>query len=576
MKKEYISSAKRKIIGILLVFIVPLLILLFSYNWYVMRYVYTNTVQHAERTLEIYSQPVVNELSVTEEYFEYIVRKDLGFRRLIYADTERRAIARLKDASEKLSAIYSTALNMTGHIIYHSGSDQFISYYGFQSSCNYVMRKNFTNLLIESMEQIEDLKLKGWFPYEVEGQVYLIHFFHFKGTAVLGIYDLNLADVPAIGGVNSKNNFIYFADENRQPITLRKKVEELGIELKDKTGDTYRISTPKQHYLVMEKKLDKYGIYMLYVMPYYGWIIMNGIPVFFALFSLFVGVLLVCCIMWIHKSFIRPLQGMVNIMEKVKAGDMRIRLEEAYGIAEFEVAANTFNNMLEQIEHLKISHYEQELESQRIRMLYLQIQSRPHFVLNCMKNLFCLAQEKKYEEMQETILVLSQYLRYVLKNEFELISVQEELKNIENYIYLQGLSSAETVKCEFWVNENTLNYELPSLSILTFVENAVKYGKQIGKELVITVKVNVITDFLNVMVLDNGNGFSPEILKILNDKEDYLYRNGHIGIQNVVQRLTHIYRGKSEIVFSNADGACIEIFIPLERMEKCENGNSAC
>ena len=122
MKKEYISSAKRKIIGILLVFIVPLLILLFSYNWYVMRYVYTNTVQHAERTLEIYSQPVVNELSVTEEYFEYIVRKDLGFRRLIYADTERRAIARLKDASEKLSAIYSTALNMTGHIIYHSGS----------------------------------------------------------------------------------------------------------------------------------------------------------------------------------------------------------------------------------------------------------------------------------------------------------------------------------------------------------------------------------------------------------------------------------------------------------------------
>ena len=60
--------------------------------------------------------------------------------------------------------------------------------------------------------------------------------------------------------------------------------------------------------------------------------------------------------------------------------------------------------------------YDRLLQVQKTKMQYYQIQIRPHFFLNCMKNLYAMAEGKKYEKIQEMILTLSSYLRAVLKD----------------------------------------------------------------------------------------------------------------------------------------------------------------
>ncbi|MBO5070992.1 MAG: histidine kinase [Roseburia sp.] len=574
MEEKRTLSAQNKMVKILSIFIIPLIILLVSYNMYALDMINDNSVAYGKNMLEIYSQPIASELNTVENYFENIVLNDLEFRRLVYADTTHKAQAKLDDVNTKIKTIYSAALNMAGHILYHSGTEQVKEYYS--NSYSYATKKQFKTFLIEAFEESVLLESERWISYEAENNFYLIRFFTFKGTVLMGIYDLNLADVPQAYEENDPDSFIFFANDNRQPLTSRERLKELGIELESGFRYSYMVSGSKQRYLIVEKELSSLNLYMIYVVPYYSWISANNMPIFFILFSILVVLLLLCCMIVIRKFYIVPLQNMVDTMTKVKEGDMQKRIEDDYLISEFSVATKTFNDMLDKIQELKIARYEQELETQRATMLYLQIQIRPHFVLNCLKNVFSLAQEERCEEIQETVIILSQYLRYVLKDNLTLVPVDTELKSVKNYIYLQQMLSHDLITCECMVEEDALSYTLPPLSILTFVENSVKHGRRIGKKFIITIKVNIIADFLNIVILDNGIGFSQEDLEYLNNKKDFSYGNQHIGIQNVLHRFSIVFHGKSEVVFSNAGGAHIEIFIPLEEARENGDGDFGC
>lgn len=78
-------------------------------------------------------------------------------------------------------------------------------------------------------------------------------------------------------------------------------------------------------------------------------------------------------------------------MVEIKDGDSEKYLTEEYHVEEFSEMKETFNSMLESIRNLKVSAYEQQLQAQEAKLQYLQIQIRPHFYLNCLKNLYALS-----------------------------------------------------------------------------------------------------------------------------------------------------------------------------------------
>jgi two-component system sensor histidine kinase YesM len=239
-----------------------------------------------------------------------------------------------------------------------------------------------------------------------------------------------------------------------------------------------------------------------------------------------------------------------------------------YGISEFNQFGQSFNEMMEQIKSLKIASYEKELKYQRIQMQYLLIQIRPHFFLNCLKNLYGMTQEGKLREIQELILAMSEYFRSMLKDSMVTITLRQELDSVRSFVKLQQLSASFQSVCNIDAAVPALDVPVPPMLILTFVENAYKHGVTFHKPLVIDIAAREADGALRISIVDNGTGFPPERLDSLNG-EDQDYQGEHVGICNIKQRLSIIYQKQSSITFSNRDGgAVIDITIPLDAQER--------
>ena len=82
------------------------------------------------------------------------------------------------------------------------------------------------------------------------------------------------------------------------------------------------------------------------------------------------------------RDVFEPLERLRAAMENYSGGDMDTRLPVVHDNSQIANLYRTFNNMADQIAHLKIQVYETELERQRINSNYLRIQIQPHFYTN--------------------------------------------------------------------------------------------------------------------------------------------------------------------------------------------------
>lgn len=190
--------------------------------------------------------------------------------------------------------------------------------------------------------------------------------------------------------------------------------------------------------------------------------------------------------------------------------------------------------------------------------------------MNCLKNLYALAESNKSEKIQKTILELSNYLRYMLRDSSSLILISDEILNVKNYLSLQQQSSARSISYDIDLAEDIANYYIPPFSILAFVENSLKHGIQDNHLLMIQIKVELTKideiGFIYINIFDNGPGFSQETILELNKDTCHDKSGKYIGIQNVKNRIRLLYNEKASIIFSNilGSGACIELYIPTE------------
>ena len=178
-------------------------------------------------------------------------------------------------------------------------------------------------------------------------------------------------------------------------------------------------------------------------------------------------------------------------MEEIAEGDLNAYAEENSDVEEFRLMATTFNHMMDQIQKLKIDAYEQERRIQNATIQYLQIQIRPHFFLNCLKNFYALAEQKEYHSIQELTLALSSYLRKVITYEEDTTSVRKEMESVESYLKLSQLGLSVPVNYNIAVDEKLEEFQILPLSVLTFVENAVNTVYS-PKTLLISIRVSLL------------------------------------------------------------------------------------
>lgn len=440
--------------------------------------------------------------------------------------------------------------------------------YSFNPIAEYTEeRKEELKLLLKKWRE-EAAERQGWFIVTEGGASYMLRIFRAGEDEFFCMADLEKLSKRAQleFGLESP---VVFMNKNGEFLTTAVWARENRI---SRLGDNYFITEGEPPYMVVQESM--FGLKILYGVRYQNnvgilkWLRRGPI-----LFLASVTVLLAVLFIYMRYSFFKPLAELVETMKKIEADDLQCRTGR-YSSKEFAQVNDTFNRMINTITNLKIESYERklaareaELAAEKAELTSLRMQIQPHFYLNCLKNIYGLAQMGSFQEIQDEILLLSKHLRYIFGLKSETVSLKEELKMCENYVQLQAIGRRNKSQCELDIPLELLELQVPPVSILSLVENAVKYGVVLDRELVITIKVSFLrmedSKLADLKICDNGQGFPSEIIEQLNKGIQPTDSGEHIGIWNVIQRFHILYGKRFAINFWNHNGANIELMIQL-------------
>lgn len=270
-----------------------------------------------------------------------------------------------------------------------------------------------------------------------------------------------------------------------------------------------------------------------------------------------------------RRTILRPLGILTSAMNLVDGEDLEAQIDFPAGSNEMALIRDTFNAMVSRIHTLKISVYEERLHTQQEELNFLQLQLNPHFFLNSLNILYQLAEVPNLPLLQELIVRLSRYFRFMHNGAAVFLPLSEELSHTENYFQIQQVRFPGKIQLTQTIGEVPHQTPVPPLVIHTFVENAIKYG--LRKDRVLEVQVSAsrqTSDRLLLRIEDNGPGFPDPVLHQIHLEQKIVdAEREHIGITNVRRRLKIIYGTKASLLcFNRPDrGAVVEISLPIPR-----------
>ena len=199
-----------------------------------------------------------------------------------------------------------------------------------------------------------------------------------------------------------------------------------------------------------------------------------------------------------------------------------------------------FSFLLRTREHLS------ELKEEKLKaeLASLKSQINPHFLFNTLNSIYGLSM-KKDDRAPAAIINLSGLMRYVIKDAHDYkIPLNKELEYIRNYLELQKARIGNTTRVEYYCAGEPANKEIAPLILITYIENAFKYGVNPDeKDGVVEVKI---------LVIDTGLAMSVYNRKVPVAKN---FESTGIGVSNTGQRLRLLYPGKHGIVVKENEKA---------------------
>ncbi|MFI3318839.1 MAG: histidine kinase [Rikenellaceae bacterium] len=190
---------------------------------------------------------------------------------------------------------------------------------------------------------------------------------------------------------------------------------------------------------------------------------------------------------------------------------------------------------------------EQEMEQLKrhnlqVEMEYLKYQINPHFFMNTLNNIHALI-DIDADSAKSAVIDLSKMMRYVLYDSgSESISLENDLKFIDNYIELMRIRYSSTIDIKVErPDELPKRVSIPPLLLIVFIENAFKHGLGSGVRSFIHMNLEFEGDRMNVLITNN-------IAKRRSASE------GGIGLINVRKRMDLIYGENYSLETSARDG----------------------
>lgn len=277
---------------------------------------------------------------------------------------------------------------------------------------------------------------------------------------------------------------------------------------------------------------------------------MTGIIlIFISAACIVIGVILA---FYFSKTVTKPIEHLSHKMSKQNGENLSPSTQYLDRTDEIGVLYNEYNSMIEALDTAIKTNYQNKLISLDAQMKSLEARINSHFLFNTLEAINSIASIEGSKRITTMAMSLGNMFRYAIKTQSELVTLQDEIDHIMDYISIQQIRFSNRFVFRLSVPEQMRNLKVLKLILQPIVENSFSHGLQncqYGHR--IHVYGFLREDYFLIYIVDDGKGMFPEQLMELNEsllEEPEFKELGHrtnqsIGLKNINTRI-ELYYGK--------------------------------
>jgi sensor histidine kinase YesM len=198
-----------------------------------------------------------------------------------------------------------------------------------------------------------------------------------------------------------------------------------------------------------------------------------------------------------------------------------------------------WRSLVDEAEQLKKENLQSQLEG-------LKGQVNPHFLFNSLNSLSSLISEDP-AKAEKFLDEMSKVYRYLLRtNEDGLTTLDTELQFIHSYFHLLKTRYGDGLEMELRVDDRSLVYLLPPLTLQMLVENAVKHNMILRDS---PLRILILTTNSNRLIVSNNL-----------QRKDRMVYSTKVGLNNIHNKYRLM---KQEEIMIRDDGKEFAVVVPL-------------
>lgn len=280
----------------------------------------------------------------------------------------------------------------------------------------------------------------------------------------------------------------------------------------------------------------------------------------------------------ISRYMVHPIEHLSRKMASQKGHSLIQSTRYLNRTDEIGTLYNEYNVMAESLNAAVKQDYHDKLVILDAQMKSLEARINSHFLFNTLEAINSMAELDDNEQIATMSLALGNMFRYTLKTQSELVTVQQELGHVQDYVSIQQIRFDYRFRLEVNMLPEFRSQKVLKLILQPLVENALYHGLNYCTQGdLISIKGIIQNGYLLIDVFDNGQGMDKHTLLALSEnlaKEASFTELGHrnkqsIGLKNIHSRI-ELYYGRGyglTITSSQGEWTNIRIKLPILHQE---------
>ncbi|MFA9464891.1 MAG: sensor histidine kinase [Velocimicrobium sp.] len=278
----------------------------------------------------------------------------------------------------------------------------------------------------------------------------------------------------------------------------------------------------------------------------------------------------------IMKWVIKPYVQYKNLFQKFTDGQLyqEVLDRTPFFMEEMGAVILRFNELVDWNKTIQLS-------TKQAEFLALQNQINPHFLYNTLDAIRGDALCAGMENIANITEALSTFFRYTITETGNLVTLMDELSNVEDYFTIQQYRFGEKLKLVIEMGEEAdhiMQLQCPKLMLQPIVENSIFHGLEKKADGgTVCIEFVLSTERVLIHIRDDGVGMEEETVTKINKKleglsfdnmEEDKKRKGGIALNNVCRRIKLLFGEEYGIHVYSLENAGTNVCITLPVIRK--------